>query len=251
MLEACDLSFSFRRNRPLLTDVSFSLAPGTFTAILGRNGCGKSTLLSLLTAARKPQKGRVLLDGVPLASMDRRERARKIAFVAQHSHGNRLTVFDSVLLGRRPFMDAAPTAQDKAIVAQVLEELGLGGYALRYMDELSGGEYQTVVLARAFVQRTGILLLDEPTNNLDPAHQQEVMALVRREVQERGVAAAAVMHDINLALRYCDRFLFLKDGLVDAHGGPEVVTAGQVQRIYGVEVQMLDYNGTKVAIPKG
>lgn len=250
MLEARHLAFSFKRNRPLLTDVSLSVPPGTFTAILGRNGCGKSTLLSLLTAARKPQGGEVLLDGTPLAAMDRRERARRIAFVAQHSHGNRLTVFDSVLLGRRPFMDGAPTAEDRAIVAHTLEELGLGGYALRYMDELSGGEYQTVVLARAFVQRTGTLLLDEPTNNLDPAHQQEVMALVRRQVQERGVGAAAVMHDINLALRHCDRFLFLKDGLVDAYGGSDVVTARQVQRIYGIEVEMIQHGDAKVAIPR-
>lgn len=248
MLEARNLAFSFKRNRPLLTDVSLQVQPGTFTAILGRNGCGKSTLLSLLTGARRPQGGEVLLDGVPLAQVDRRQRARKIAFVAQHSHGNRLTVFDSVLLGRRPFMDSAPTAEDRAIVAQVLDELGLGGYALRYMDELSGGEYQTVVLARAFVQRTEMLLLDEPTNNLDPANQQEVMALVARQVRDRGVGAVAVMHDMNLALRHCDRFLFLKDGLVDAYGGPEAVTADEVRRIYGIEVEMLERNGTKVAI---
>lgn len=248
MLEARNLAFSFKRNRPLLADVSLQVQPGTFTAILGRNGCGKSTLLSLLTGARRPQGGEVLLDGAPLAQVDRRQRARKIAFVAQHSHGNRLTVFDSVLLGRRPFMDSAPTAEDRAIVAQVLDELGLGGYALRYMDELSGGEYQTVVLARAFVQRTETLLLDEPTNNLDPANQQEVMALVARQVRDRGVGAVAVMHDLNLALRHCDRFLFLKDGLVDAYGGPEAVTADQVRRIYGIEVEMIERNGTKVAI---
>ncbi len=250
MLEARNLAFSFRRNHPLLSDVSLQVQPGTFTAILGRNGCGKSTLLSLLTGARRPQGGEVLLDGVPLAQVDRRQRARKIAFVAQHSHGNRLTVFDSVLLGRRPFMDSAPTAEDRAIVARVLDELGLGGYALRYMDELSGGEYQTVVLARAFVQRTETLLLDEPTNNLDPANQQEVMALVARQVRDRGVGAAAVMHDINLALRYCDRFLFLKDGLVDAYGGTEAVTAEQVRRIYGIEVELIERNGRKVAIPQ-
>lgn len=250
MLEARNLVFSFKRNRPLLADVSLQVQPGTFTAILGRNGCGKSTLLSLLTGARRPQGGEVLLDGAPLAQVDRRQRARKIAFVAQHSHGNRLTVFDSVLLGRRPFMDSAPTAEDRAIVAQVLDELGLGGYALRYMDELSGGEYQTVVLARAFVQRTETLLLDEPTNNLDPANQQEVMALVARQVRDRGVGAVAVMHDLNLALRHCDRFLFLKDGLVDASGGPEAVTADQVRRIYGIEVEMIERNGRKVAIPQ-
>lgn len=249
MLEARGVAFSYRRSQPLLRDVSLAVEPGTFTAVLGRNGCGKSTLLSLLTGSRKSQAGEVLLDGAPLAQVPRRERARKVAYVSQHSHGNRLTVFDSVLLGRRPFMDSAPTAQDRAIVAEVLQDLNLADYALRYMDELSGGEYQTVVLARAFAQRTGLLLLDEPTNNLDPAHQQDVMALVRRQVDSRGVGALAVMHDVNLALRHCDRFVFLKDGLVDAAGPSAIVTAEQIERIYGMRVDVIDHGGSRVAIP--
>lgn len=248
MLEARNIEFSFSRTRPLLHDVSLKIEPGTFTAILGQNGCGKSTLLSLMTAARTPSKGEVLLNGVPVAKVDRRERARKIAFVSQHSHANRLTVFDSVLLGRRPFMDSAPTPEDRAIVAQVLDKLGLGDYSLRYLDELSGGEYQIVVLARAFVQQTSILLLDEPTNNLDPANQQEVMRLVRNEVEQRNIGAAAVLHDINLALRYCDKFLFIKDGTVDAYGDIDIVTPEQVERVYEMKVDIIDHAGRKVMI---
>lgn len=249
MLEARSVSFSYRRGKPVLNGVSIAIAPGTFTAILGQNGCGKSTLLSLLTAARTPDAGEVLLDGVPIAAIDRRERARKVAFVSQQSHANRLTVFDSVLLGRRPFMDAAPTAEDRAIVSRVLQELGLADYALRYMDELSGGEYQIVVLARAFAQRTDTLLLDEPTNNLDPARQQEVMRLIRAEVDKRGIAAAAVMHDINLALRYCDRFLFMKDGKVDAVGSLDIVTPEQIERIYHMRTDVLEHAGQRIVVP--
>lgn len=249
MLEARNIAFSFKREQPLLRDVSLAIQPGTFTAILGQNGCGKSTLLSLMTAARTPDAGEVLLDGVPVAKVDRRERARKIAFVSQHSHANRLTVFDSVLLGRRPFMDSAPTADDRAIVATVLEELGLADYALRYLDELSGGEYQIVVLARAFVQQTDTLLLDEPTNNLDPSNQQEVMRLVRSEVERRNIGAAAVMHDMNLALRHCDRFLFIKDGLVDAFGGADIVTPEQIDRIYGMKADVIEHAGCKIVVP--
>ena len=249
MLEARNIAFSFKRDHPLLRDVSLVVEPGTFTAILGQNGCGKSTLLSLMTAARTPESGEVLLDGMPIAKVDRRERARKIAFVSQHSHANRLTVFDSVLLGRRPFMDSAPTAEDRAIVARVLEELGLADYALRYLDELSGGEYQIVVLARAFVQQTETLLLDEPTNNLDPSNQQEVMRLVRAEVERRGIGAAAVLHDMNLALRHCDRFMFLKDGLVDAFGGADIVTPGQIERVYGMKAEVIEHAGRKLVVP--
>lgn len=250
MLEAKNLAFSFKRDAPVLKNVSLSITPGTFTAILGRNGCGKSTLLSLLTAARRPSAGGVFLDGQPLELVSRNERARKVALVEQHTHGNRLTVFDSVLLGRKPFMDSAPTAEDRAIVSRVLAEMELQDYALRYMDELSGGEYQAVVLARAFAQQTETLLLDEPTNNLDPANQQQVMELVRRAVDERNVAAAAVMHDINLALRYCDRFLFLNDGIVDAYGTIDVVNADEIARVYNIEVDVVEHGGRKVAIPR-
>lgn len=250
MLEARNVAFSYRKGRPLLVDVSIAVEPGTFTAILGQNGCGKSTLLSLLTAQRDPQQGRVLLDGQPIGEVSRRDRARKIAFVAQHSHANRLTVFDSVLLGRRPFMDSAPTAEDRAIVSEVLCSLGIEDYALRYMDELSGGEYQVVVLARAFAQRTETLLLDEPTNNLDPERQQEVMRLVRSEIGRRGIGAAAVMHDINLALQHCDRLLFVKDGVVDAVGGPEVVTSERVERIYDLKADVIEHGGRRVVVPR-
>ena len=247
MLEARGIAFSFKRDQPLLVDVSLAVEPGTFTAILGQNGCGKSTLLSLMTAARTPDGGEVLLDGIPIARVDRRERARKIAFVSQHSHANRLTVFDAVLLGRRPFMDSAPTSEDFAIVANVLDELGLADYALRYLDELSGGEYQIVVLARAFVQQTDTL--DEPTNNLDPSNQQEVMRLVRSEVERRNIGAAAVMHDMNLALRHCDRFLFIKDGVVDAFGDADIVTSGQIERIYGMKADVIEHAGCKIVVP--
>lgn len=248
-LQAQNLAFAYRRGHPVLEDVSLEIGPGSLTAILGPNGCGKSTLLSLLTAARKPSAGTVLLNGIPMEEVNRKERAKTLAFVSQHSHSQRLTVFDAILMGRQPFMDSSPTTEDRAKVASVIAELGLKSYATAYMDELSGGEYQTVVLARAFAQQTPLLLLDEPTNNLDPANQQEVMNLVRKRVNDQGIGAAAVMHDLNLALRFCDRFLFLKDGKVDASGGETIVTAEEIQRVYGVKVDLLDHRGHRIAVP--
>lgn len=249
MLEAHGLHFAYRAGSPILQGVDIELTPGSFLAILGVNGCGKSTLLSCLTGAAKPASGQVLLDGVPLAQVHRLDRARKVAFVAQHSHANRLTVYDAVLLGRRPHMQGGPSKEDRQIVENALERLDLAKCELRYTDELSGGEYQKMVLARAFVQRAGTLLLDEPTNNLDPANQQEVMREVRDEVDGRGIAAAAVLHDINLALRYCDRFLFLADGRVDAVGNQGIVTPQQIERIYGMKSDVIEHRGRRLVVP--
>ncbi|WP_071129757.1 ABC transporter ATP-binding protein [Varibaculum massiliense] len=249
MLEAREVHFSYRAGVPILAGVDVEVTSGSFLAILGVNGCGKSTLLSCLTGAARPSSGQVFLDGVPLGQVHRLERARKVAYVAQHSHANRLTVYDSVLLGRRPYMQGAPSQEDHHIVLDMLERLGLARYELRYTDELSGGEYQKMVLARAFVQQAETLLLDEPTNNLDLANQQEVMREVRAEVERRGIAAAAVMHDINLSLRYCDSFLFLKAGTVDAVGGMEVVTAEQVKRVYGMDCEIIEHRGRRLVVP--
>ena len=249
MLEAHGLHFAYRAGSPILQGVDIDLAPGSFLAILGVNGCGQSTLLSCLTGAAKPASGQVLLDGVPLGQVHRLDRARKVAFVAQHSHANRLTVYDAVLLGRRPHMQGGPSKEDRQIVENALERLGLAKCELRYTDELSGGEYQKMVLARAFVQRADTLLLDEPTNNLDPANQQEVMREVRDEVDGRGIAAAAVLHDINLALRYCDRFLFLAEGRVDAVGDASIVTPEQIERIYGMKSDVIEHRDHRLVVP--
>ena len=248
MLEGRDLRFSYEAARPLLQGVGIRLEPGEFLAVLGVNGSGKSSLMNLLVDIMRPQEGSVLLDGTPLPRVQRRERARKVAYVAQHSHATRLSVYDAVLMGRHPHIDAGPSGEDHAVVEDVLGRLGLADYALRYVDELSGGEYQKVVLARAFAQQTDTLLLDEPTNNLDPANQHEVMQAIRTEVDRRRIAAAAVMHDVNLALRYCDTFLFIKDGQVDALGDASVVTPERMLSIYGLETDIIEHRGRRVVV---
>lgn len=250
MLEAEKVAFSYTKNSPVLTSVTAAVESGSFLAILGVNGCGKSTLLSCMDDLLKPQGGTIRIDGTNLQDMSRNDRAQQISFVAQHSHANRLVVYDAVLLGRRPHMQGAPTQEDHEKVEEVLSQLGLQDYALRYIDELSGGEYQKVILARAFVQEANILLLDEPTNNLDPANQQEVMKLVRTVVDQRNLAAAAVLHDVNLALRYCDRFLMLKDGTVEAYGTAEVITEASIASVYGIKADIIKHNGHSLVIPQ-
>ena len=147
-------------------------------------------------------------------------------------------------------MRAAPTQEDIEVVDKMVDRMGLAPYALRYVDELSGGEYQKVILARAFVQQTDVLLLDEPTNNLDPANQQEVMRVVREEVDNRGIAAAAVLHDINLALRDCDRICMIQQGRVAALGGHEVVTQASIKDVYGIDADILEHEGHRIVVPR-
>lgn len=248
-LRAIDLAYGYGGHTPVLEKINAEIVPGSFLAILGVNGCGKSTLLSCLDDIIRPQRGSVILAGRKLSEYTREERAKNIALVAQHSHAHGVTVYDALLLGRKPYIKAAPTEEDFAIVDRVIEDLGLGPLALRYLDELSGGEHQKVVIGRALVQQTDVLLLDEPTNNLDMANQVEVMHLVRKAAHDHGIACAAVMHDINLALRYCDRFLMLKDGFVRASGGPEVVTKEAIEDVYGLPVDLVAYNDSFLVVP--
>ncbi len=248
-LAARDVAYAYGRNAQVLKSVSADIVPGSFLAILGVNGSGKSTLMSCLDGMLSPERGTITIGGRDLSRLARDERARAIALVAQHSHANRLTVYDALLLGRKPYVKTAPRSEDFDVVDEVIAQMGLESLALRYVDELSGGEYQKVIIARAFVQRPEVLLLDEPTNNLDLANQAEVMRLVRDAVTHRGLAAAAVLHDVNMALRYCDRFLMVKDGVVAAYGGHEIVTSETIHDVYGVTTDIIEHRGMRVMIP--
>lgn len=252
-LTATEVDFAFRTNHQVLHEVSAEVRPGEFMAILGNNGVGKSTFLHCMNRILTPTSGRVTLsrngEVAEVSRMRRAELARAMSFVAQHSHAGRLTVFDSVLLGRKPHITIAPTQEDFAIVNDAMERLGLTDLALRYVTELSGGEYQKVIIARALAQRTDIMLLDEPTNNLDPYNQYEVMGTVRNVVAEDHIAAVAVLHDLNLAVRFCDTFVFLKEGAVYAHGGRETVTPETLHAVYGITADVIEHRGHTTIIP--
>ena len=249
-LAASQIEYSYDGRRCALEGAHALIERGVFLAILGVNGCGKSTLLACLDDMLRPRAGTVLLEGTDIRSFERAERARKIAYVEQQPYAARLTVYDALLLGRKPHNGSAPSKEGHRVVEDVMSELGLHDYALRNLDELSGGERQKVALARALVQRTEALLLDEPTNNLDLANQVEVMGIVRRAVRERNLAAAAVMHDVNLALRFCDRFLVMAHGGVFAVGGPNIITEKLMSDAFGVAVDIVVHAGRSIVIPK-
>ena len=235
--------------RPVLDEASFAVAKGEVLAILGTNGTGKTTLLKCLNRILTPAAGTVLIKDEPTSAFSRNALAQKMGYVEQQRSGSRATVFNTVLLGRKPYIRWDITQNDMAIAAQALETLGLEEYALRYLDELSGGELQKVVIARALAQEPEILLMDEPTSSLDLKNQIEVVNLIRQISRERGIAAVVAMHDLNLALRFADRFILLKDKTIYVAGGSEVMTPENIESVYAVPVMIATHNGSRVVIP--
>ncbi len=247
-LSVKDLSFSYG-GRKVLDKISFDVEDNSIVSILGPNGVGKTTLLRCLCNLHRPQEGSILVDGTDVLTLSGRELAKHIGYVPQSTKPVRTTVFDTALIGRRPYMEWGVTKRDMEITEGVLDALGLAGLSMRYANEISGGEYQKVQIARAMVQEPEILILDEPTNNLDIANQHVTMHAILNAVSSRGMCTIMTMHDINLAVHYSDRFLFIKDGRVWAYGGPEIITEELVHDVYGIDSDVIIHKGMPFVIP--
>lgn len=248
ILQVLGIEFQYP-GRLVLENINFSVEPGELLAVLGTNGTGKTTLLKCINRIIEPAKGTVLIGDDPVLDLKRTELAQRIGYVEQQKVRIHDTVFNTVLLGRKPYVKWDITQQDMEIASRALDTLGLSNYALRYLDELSGGELQKVILARALAQEPDLLLLDEPTSSLDLKNQLEVMNMIHKIIKERSIAAVVAMHDLNLALRFADRFLLLKNNRIFAGGGPEVVTPENIESVYSVPVAIAAYNGSQVIIP--
>jgi iron complex transport system ATP-binding protein len=230
----------------ILDGVTLDVPAGAVTAIVGPNGSGKSTFLRLVVGALTPTAGTLRLDGVDLATMPLRERARRIALVEQDPAAEvHLTIRDVVLLGRVPHRArwGADSPTDLAVAEAALARTGASALVDRSFDTLSGGERQRVHLARALTQEPQLLMLDEPTNHLDVAAQLAVLGLART-LADDGVTVLAALHDLNHALRFCDHVVVLDAGRVAAAGRPaDVVTESIVSRVYGVRAHRVRTGG--------
>ncbi len=250
ILELKNIEFSYN-GFPVLRGIEFAVREGEIISILGVNGAGKSTLLKCINGILKPQKGEIFIDHTNIKRTSRTEIAKALALVPQRSEQSFITVFDAVLLGRKPYIKWDVTKNDIEITERVLSILGLKKLSLRYINELSGGEFQKVVIARALVQQPKVILLDEPTNNLDPKNQFEVMDIIKKISKRKGISSVIVMHNINLALRLSDRFILLKEGKVFAEGGLEIITKDNIEKVYGVPVTVENIRGITVVLPYG
>jgi iron complex transport system ATP-binding protein len=239
-LQARELHYAYR-NRPVLAGVGLSLAPGEVVALLGANGAGKSTLLRLLLGLLKPTTGEVLLEGRAIAAWKRRDVARRLAYVPQvHVMPFPYTVREVVLLGRIPAgsLFSLPSRDDRAAVEAVLEHVGIAHLAARPYTEISGGERQLALIARALVQGARLLVMDEPATGLDYGHQLRLLERLGKLAGE-GYGVLMTTHHPEHALLAATRVLLLRDGRIEADGAPrQVVTTQSLHRLYGVQVEV-------------
>jgi iron complex transport system ATP-binding protein len=248
MLTIDRLSLSYG-SREILQDVTLDLAAGQLTSILGVNGSGKSTLLKAMAGLLKPVAGTIRVDNCNLAAMSRDEIARKIGYMPQASNGIASTVFDTVLLGRKPHIVWRASEHDLQVVRDILIQLELADYALRSTTELSGGELQKVIIARALAQEPRILLLDEPISHLDVRNQLETMALLQRIARQLGLVVVVVIHDLSMAIRFSDRFAMLRQGTIHASGGREVITPETIHAVFHIEAAIHEIGGVPIVVP--
>ena len=233
--------FAYRATN-VLQDIDLNLAPGRFYGLIGPNGSGKTTLLDLLTATRSLQKGQLFFQGRPLAEYAKKELAVRIALVPQQfAMGFDFTVAELVLMGRYPHIPrfSNPTVRDLDLVEKAMAVMQIQTLRHRLITDLSGGEKQRVVVARALAQDTEVLVLDEATANLDIHHTIEIMHVIRKLVRDESRTVIAAIHDLNLAAAFCDQVIVLKEGRIFSAGPvAEVLTSRLIAEVFQVEAQV-------------
>lgn len=243
-----DLHFSYR-DAEILRGLTLEIPAGCLAAILGENGSGKTTLLKNINRLLHPRTGTVLIGDRAVEGMGGREIARHFGYMPQRQEAAHCTVFDAVLLGRKACYGGMTGQADLAKVEEILHLVHLESLAMRPTTELSGGELQKVVLARALAQEPQVLLLDEPINHLDPFNQIEVMSLLHAVTRDLGITTLVVTHNLNNALRFADRFILLGEGRLLASGGKDVITPETIRRAFRIDVTIGEIGGATVVVP--
>ncbi|MEW6686250.1 MAG: ABC transporter ATP-binding protein [Candidatus Edwardsbacteria bacterium] len=249
MITVKNLNFAYHQE-PVLENLTFSVQDGEFCGLIGPNGSGKSTLLKCLCGILKPQNGEIFIGQNNLLSLKSKEIAQRIAVVPQESHfAFNFTCYEIVLFGRSPYLKGLQSErrEDHEIALEALRLTGALKLADHSINEISGGERQKVVIARALAQNPKILLLDEPTSHLDIDHQLEILELLKRLNQQKNLTVIFVSHDLNLASEYCQRLILLDGGQIKAVGSPEeIIRSDLIYEVYGVSavIQKNPLSGT-------
>lgn len=228
--------------KTILDGIDIEAESGQLVTILGPNGCGKSTLIRTLCGIRKPMYGAVEIDGTDIFSISKKELAKKISYVPQSFTMDRYTtVYDTVLLGRRPYIEWNYSKEDVAIAAEAMVSMKVDRYIDSFVGDLSGGQAQRVIIARSLTQDPEFFIFDEPTSSFDLRNQLDLMRIMKRIIREKNSCLVVAMHDLNLAMRYSDKVIVLKGGHVYDQGSPEkVITSKMVLDVYGVESEIIE-----------
>ncbi|MFP4497881.1 MAG: ABC transporter ATP-binding protein [Vulcanimicrobiota bacterium] len=240
ILKAVELSFSYNKDRNILSGINLEVESGDFLAIMGPNGAGKTTLFNLLSAADSPTGGSVLLEDENIRNLKRKEIAKKIGYVPQNTQVDfPFTCEEIVLMGRFAYLTGLGIEKetDKKIALEAMEKTGITHLAQRKIHQLSGGERQRVFIAQAIASQPRILMLDEPIAFLDIRYKVQILNLIR-ELNESGITIITILHDLNLALRYARTGVLLKDGKVFSAGKPvDILTPQNIKTVYEIEVE--------------
>lgn len=237
LLRAEKIQFGYKKDKLILNGVGLEINRSEILGIMGPNGSGKTTFMKCLNRLLTPIQGEILLMGKALDDYSGKEVAKCIGFVPQSTDSGLSSpmVYDIVMMGRRPHMTWQFTQKDDEFVWDIMKELDVAHLASHHFNELSSGQSQRVLIARAIAQEADIFLLDEPTSNLDVKYQIEVMRLIRDLVDEKNVCACAIIHDLDLAMKYCDKVILLHNGDIVAAGNPvEALTPETIKEVYGV-----------------
>jgi iron complex transport system ATP-binding protein len=245
------------RHHVVLNDITFSMAPGELVGLIGPNGSGKSTIIRALTRIIAPLKGTIQVDGVDILAIDRRKLARKLGVVPQLPLlPSAFSALEIVLMGRNPHLGLfdRENAGDIDIAWRAMQVTGTQELARRSIGELSGGQIQCILIARALAQETEAILLDEPTANLDIGRQIEILDLMRSLCRDKNIIVLAALHDLNLASQYCSKLVLIDGGRVYCQGAPaEVLTSENIASVYGAQqcVYAHPENGLPVVLING
>lgn len=247
ILRARDVHFAYPGGRPVLRGVDLNAREGELLCILGPNGSGKTTLLKCLLGLLRPSGGAIQVAGRNLRAYRALDLAQVVSYVPQTARAAfPFTVAQIVMMGRTPHMSrlGLPSELDRRVSRAAMEMTGVTEFARRELDTLSGGEQQTVMIARALAQQPRLMLLDEPTSHLDVKHQLDIHRLMSKLAHEWGMAVVCVSHDVNMAGRFADRLVLLSQGRCVAAGAPaEVIRADVLEAVYQVRVRLMDVGG--------